>query len=114
MTTHCTRTLCVLALIVPGGTLLRAADPEPVRTTGQVLVLVNERTLEGSIERHGDQYCVRRSIGETWLPSDQVLYLCADMEDAYTRLRQRANLRDPDERLRLTRWCLLHGLKSQA
>jgi hypothetical protein len=40
--------------------------------------------------------------------------LCSTLEDAYASLRRRANLHDPDERLRLARWCHLHGLRTQA
>jgi hypothetical protein len=102
--------LCALALLVPGG-LSRAVDP-PV--TGHVAVLDNGRVLEGDIERVGEQYRVRRSIGETWLPADKVQALCATLDEAYRFLRGQANLNDPDERLRLAHWCLLHNLRAQA
>jgi hypothetical protein len=103
--------LCALALLVPGGLIVWAADPP---TTGHVLVLDNGRALEGDVERVGDQYRLRRSIGETWLPADKVQALCNTIEDAYQFLRGQANLRDPDERLRLARWCQQHGLRTQA
>lgn len=94
--------------------LVRAAEPAPARSAGRVLVLDNERTLEGDIERHGEQYRVRRAIGETWVPGAKVLRLCADREEAYQYLRSRANLADPDERCRLAQWCLLNNLRAQA
>lgn len=90
--------------------ILRAAEPPK---TGKVLLLENERILEGNIEREGDRYRIRRSMGETWLPCDKAVRLCENMEEAYKYLRNRANLRDPDERLRLGRWCQLHGLREQ-
>jgi hypothetical protein len=43
-----------------------------------------------------------------------VLRLCATREEAYRYLRERANLADPDERLRLAQWCQLNGLREQA
>src|SRR5262245_55376817 len=92
---------------------LRAADNAPL-ARGKVLVLENERTLEGDIEKHGDQYRVRRAVGETWIAADKVLRLCASREDAYKYLRGRANLSDPDERVRLAQWCHLNGLREQA
>lgn len=107
-------TLCALALAAPAWILSRAADADPSPTTGHVLVLENERTLEGDIERQGSQYRVRRIVGETWVPGEEVLRLCANWQEAYEYLRGRANLRDPDERLRLARWCHLHGLRDQA
>src|SRR5262249_38838940 len=57
---------------------------------------------------------VRRSVGETWLPAAQVQCLCANLEEAYQFLRSQTNLHDPDERLRLARWCQAHGLRAQA
>jgi hypothetical protein len=110
-----TRTLFLLGalvLAVSAWGLLRAT--EPPRTTGKVLVLDNERTLEGDIERVGDQYRVRRSVGETWVPGDKVKRLCASLEEAYAYLRTRANLEDADEHLRLAHWCQLNGLRDQA
>src|SRR5688500_10836658 len=108
---------CVLAL---AGGLTLASGPglragEPARTApGKVLVLDNDATLEGDIERVGDRYRVRRSVGETWIPADRAARLCDSKEDALAFLRRRANLDDPDERLRLARWCHLHGLRDQA
>jgi hypothetical protein len=79
-----------------------------------VLVLDNERTLEGDIEQQGSQYRLRRSVGETWVPAEKVLKLCQNREEAYQFLRARANLTDPDERLRLAQWCQVQGLREQA
>jgi hypothetical protein len=101
-----------LAALVRGA--LRAADLNPPRETGHVLVLDNERVIEGDIAREGDRYRVRRHVGETLVPADNVLCLCDTLEDAYDYLKARTNLRDADERVRLARWCQLHGLRSQA
>jgi hypothetical protein len=89
-----------------------AAGPAPTR--GRVLILDNEQTLVGDVERDGDQYRVRRPVGETLTPADRVLRLCASLEDAYAFLKGRANLDDPDERLRLAEWCRRNGLREQA
>jgi hypothetical protein len=90
----------------------RAADTP--RTSGRLLLLDNERVMEGEIEKKGDGYLVRRRVGETVIPSDSVLCICNTMTEAYAFLRGRANLRDADERLRLARWCHVHGLQEQA
>jgi hypothetical protein len=89
-----------------------AVDPSPSR--GRVLILKNEHTLEGDVERVGDRYRVRRSGGETWVPSNEALGVAASLPDAYSFLRARANVDDADERLRLANWCRLHGLREQA
>jgi len=99
---------------VSGGNGVHAADrSEPLRK-GKVLILKNEYVIEGDIERIGDRYCVRRKVGETWVPAERVLALTASMQDAYTYLRGRINLDDPDERLHLARWCRNNGLLPQA
>jgi hypothetical protein len=108
-------TLCALALAAWLRPTLAddKESPAVAKRTGHVLVMDNESTLEGDIELSGSQYCVRRQVGEVIIPPEKVLRLCQDREEAYLFLRQRANLRDPDERLRLARWCHQNGLKQQ-
>jgi hypothetical protein len=100
-------------LVLPGGAL-DAVEPPKAPAKGQVLILKNEHTMEGDIERVGDRYRVRRSVGETWVPADRVLSVVASLPDAYGYLRARANLDDADERLRLANWCRLNSLRQQA
>jgi hypothetical protein len=64
--------------------------------------------------RQSDGYHVRRAIGETLVPTEGVMFLCDTLSEAYEHLRQRANLRDADERIRLARWCQLNGLRQEA
>jgi hypothetical protein len=103
-----------LLLAAPVLNSVYAADPVPPRSSGHVLLLDSERVIEGDIDRDGDQYRVRRNVGETRVPSSNVLQLCHNLEEAYDFLRARANLRDGDERMRLARWCHLHNLRQQA
>ena len=96
---------------------LPTAAPVPsgtVSAKGRVLVFKTERTLSGEIDLVGDRYRVKRVIGETWIPADQVQALCGSLDEAYKFLRGRANLNDPDERLRLAEWCRQHDLLEQA
>ncbi len=95
----------------PAG-VLRADPPAP--GWGRVLLLTNERIIEGEIERVGEQYRIRRDLGETWITADRTLGLCADRDDAYALLKGRANLNDPDEYLRLARWCHVQGMPERA
>ena len=88
-------------LVALGGSLARAAEPPPSLDRGKVLILKNEYTMEGDIERVGERYRVRRKIGETWVPAERVLALTASLPDAYAYLRERINRDDADERLRL-------------
>ncbi|HLW64239.1 MAG TPA: hypothetical protein VKS79_02895, partial [Gemmataceae bacterium] len=87
-----------------------AAEP----ASGKVLVLDQERILEGDIDRVGNRFRIRRSSGETWIPATDSMALVADHKTAYELLKKRANLRDADERYRLARWCLTYGLRPQA
>jgi hypothetical protein len=106
--------LCVLVLAVPAGISLARGNDETAPVAGRILVLENERTLEGAIDRQGDQYRVRRAVGELLVPAHNVLKLCNSLDEAYSFLRSRANLRDPDEHLRLAQWCLQHARRNQA
>jgi hypothetical protein len=82
--------------------------------TGKVIVLDNERTMTGDIERDGEFYRVRRLNSEVSVPASKVQRLCASLKEAYEFLHGRAALNDPDERLRLAEWCKQHGLREQA
>lgn len=106
--------LCVVLAVGLGGLSLQAADVAAPPTKGKVLLLENERTLEGDIERVDDRYRVRRTVGETWVSAERVLCLAQSHQELYAYLRARANLHDPDERLRLARWCYLYELREPA
>ncbi len=93
---------------------VRATDPAATPSQGHILVLDNDRILEGDAERVGVYYRVRGAGGETLLPANKVRCLCANLDEAYRFLRKEANLNDGDEHLRLARFCMLHGLRAQA
>src|SRR5262245_43108360 len=114
MSTKIRLALLALAVGAPAWMAFAASEPASVPKAGRVLVLDNERTLEGDIDRVGEQYRVRRPVGELWLPAENVLFLCDTREEAYAFLRARANLRDPDEHLRLAHWCHRQGLSGHA
>lgn len=103
-----------LAPVLALGFGLRAMAQDAPATTGKVLILANDRVIEGEIDRVGDQFRIRRGMGEALITADRAKRLCADWADALAYLRSQANLGDPDERLRLARWCHQHGLKDDA
>src|SRR5262245_8430365 len=111
------KSLCIfvagLGLALSAWVALRADPPTP-RTTGRVLLLDNDRAVEGDIQREGNQYRIRREIGEVWIPADKAQRLCADWNEAFTVLSSQANPYDADEHMRLARWCQLHNLREQA
>jgi hypothetical protein len=100
--------LSASALLAGVSWSLFAQDGTGPHGLGKVLLLQNERVFEGDIEKIGDLYRVKKAGGEMVVPTSQVLRLCADWDDAVAFMRSRANVDDPDERLRLARWCLLN------
>lgn len=90
------------------------AQPGPNPFKGRVLLLANDRTLEGDIERIGEQYRIRRGNSEMMLPASQAQRLAVSWADLFQYLQSRANLNDPEERLRLARWAHLNSLLPQA
>ncbi|HZU37217.1 MAG TPA: hypothetical protein VFA18_14945 [Gemmataceae bacterium] len=104
--------VAILAALVawPACSILAQQPP----ASGHVLVLENERVLEGDIVRDGEQYRIRHHVGETTVPAKTVVALCADMNEAYAFMHGRSNLEDPDERMRLARWCRQHSLRAAA
>jgi hypothetical protein len=107
---------CILVLLASCLGLGSAMGQETSRhaISGRVVILDNEKTLTGDVVRQGEQYAIKRLIGETVIPADRVLKVCASLEEAYQFLARRANLQDPDERVRLAEWCREHGLTEQA
>lgn len=111
----------IISVFLTAGLLLgglghgvRGNDTVAPPDAGRVLILENDRTMTGDIERVGVQYRIKRLIGETWIPAESVVKLCASLDEAYQFLRRRANLNDADERLRLADWCRQHGLRDAA
>jgi hypothetical protein len=113
MTTTIRLLVGALTLLVPMKALSQADAPASPEK-GRVLLLENERIFEGDIEKIGDRYCVDSGRGQTWVPANRVLRLCASRLEAYEHLRKQANLNDPDELLRLALWCHGHSLHEQA
>ena len=81
----------------------------------RVVVLDNENLLEGEVKREGDVYVIHRAAGgDLELPARKVLAVVDGRKAAYTFIAGRANQRDPDERLRLARWCAANDLPEEA
>lgn len=88
-----------------------ATASPPKKDEPQVLILTNEATLVGAISKNeaGD-FVLQTNQGSSVITAKQVLQLCSSRRAAYLYLKSRANLRDPDERFRLARWCWAHEL----
>jgi hypothetical protein len=102
------------APVLVAGLVVVLSAQEPPLEQGRVLLLRSERALEGDIEKAGDQYRIRRGTAESWVAADQVVRLFAGWDEACRYMQARANLGDPDERVRLARWCQLNGQDARA
>jgi hypothetical protein len=103
------RSLIPAAVLLCPLTHALAAPP----ATG-VLLLDNQRVLQGEVERRGEQYLIRRDGGETAVPAARVLAALPDLDAAYQFLRDKTDAKDADARLRLARWCDTNGMRTQA
>lgn len=108
------RPIWVLILLLASAGFANAQAKLPEPTRGKVLLLDNDRILEGEIDKINDQYRIRRNIGELWVPAARAKRLCKDIDETYEFMKKQVNLRDPDEHLRLARWCQMNGLKNHA
>jgi hypothetical protein len=105
----------VVALAAPTGAILFAQQAAPQPAPGRVLVLDNEHLIEGEVTRHGEMFKVHRQDGsELTMPASKTVMVCASMEEAYRFVCTRHNLHDPDEHVRLARWCLMNEMRDQA
>src|SRR5437763_1820665 len=104
----------VPALFAGASLMVRAQDAPSPAAAGQVLILHNERVLEGEVVKDGTLYRIRKDGSEICIPARQALKVCADRAAAFEYMRGRANLGDPDERVRLARWCHANDLLPQA
>jgi hypothetical protein len=93
---------------------VRPEDTPAPAVAGHVLILNNERVLEGDVVRDGAVFRIRKGESEISIPARQALKVCTDRAAAYDYMRRRVNLGDPDERLRLARWCHTNELLTQA
>jgi hypothetical protein len=104
----------VLALFAGVGLSLHAQDAKKDRSKGRVLLLKNGHAMEGDIEKFGSQMCVRRGSSEVWIAAERTARLCENWDDAFTYVRSLVKLDDPNDVVKLARWCHLHRLTDQA
>ena len=107
--------LCAAALMVYSRALALSDEAAAPPLKGHVLLLTNDRILEGDITQIGQQYCVaREGNGQTLLPCSKARRVFASRVEAYQYLCTQTNLDDPDERLRLAHWCIQYEMWPQA
>jgi len=119
-------TIGLTALVLLGDSATRAAYPgEPPAASGPpsapvaspthtVLLLSNGRILQGAITEEGADYVVRQSGGPIRVRKADAERAFGSMADLYRHKRAETNERDPDERLKLARWCMSQDMPAEA
>ncbi len=82
--------------------------------THTVLLKTNGDLLTGPITVEGDHYIVHKSGGPIPVPKRLVENTFESLADVYRYRLERAPERDPDEQLKLARWCLNQSLPAEA
>jgi hypothetical protein len=88
-----------------------AAVQSPVPT---VLTLYDGKVYQGKIQVDDTGYSVVQNGGVLRFRKDLVEGAFGSLEEAYRFKAARVPARDPDERFKLARWCLTHGLNAEA
>ncbi len=80
-----------------------------------ILVMRTGAVVSGKIVRTSDLYRVIGPYGQMHVPVELVKLRCADLQDAYTKLRETAKSHhSASAQITLARWCLTHHLDIEA
>lgn len=107
-------TILSLACALAAAALLAAQTDPSSPALGGAIILDNDQLIEGEIRRDGNLVIIRRGASEASIPAERVVEIVADRKAAVQVMRERSNRRDPDERMRLIRWCLENNLRTEA
>ncbi len=108
--------LAVLAVAASVGLTRRTlvAQSQQADESSRVLLLRTGRVLEGTIREIATGWVVSQSNGHVVIPTDQVRFEAASLEDAYLRLRLEMREPTPGMHLKLADWCLSQKLHLEA
>src|SRR5262249_15154243 len=79
-----------------------------------VLLLSNGRVLQGEIKEAGDTYELHQKGGVIKFPKSTVEGTFSSIAEVYKYKRASVPDRDPDEHLKLARWCLTQNMTAEA
>ena len=94
---------------LPASPPAKAATAPPT-----VLLLANGRIIQGEITKVGRDVLVKQRGGVIRRPQDQVEGIFRSLDEAYEFRRDQLPELDPDEHLKLARWCLTQNLQDSA
>ncbi|MBV8677569.1 MAG: hypothetical protein JO355_10450 [Planctomycetaceae bacterium] len=93
------------------------ADPAPPASPAPspaVLLLSNGSTQQGLVTVDGGNYVLHCRGGKIPVPRSKVIRVFDTLEDVYRYKRTQFPEVDPDEHMKLARWCLTSRLKAEA
>lgn len=79
-----------------------------------VHLLTKDRLLRGRLSEEGGYYVIEYRLGSVRIPKDELVASFRSIEELYRHKVDEIADRDPDEHLRLAKWCLSQNLTAQA
>lgn len=89
-------------------------SPSPSAPRPSVILLSNGQVLRGELREDDAGLVVMQKLGPIHLQKRQVEGSFAAIDGVYRYKLERLAKEDPDERMKLARWCLKEGLKAEA
>ena len=102
-------TRCDADPVPPAPSASPAPSPSPA-----VLLLTNGSTQQGLVTVDGGNYVLHCRGGKIPVPRSKVIRVFNTLEDVYRYKRTQFPAVDPDEHMKLARWCLTSRLKAEA
>ncbi len=96
--------------VPPSGPSAAPASP----ATPSVLLLTNGRLIQGPITRDEDNYVISQNGGEIRFHKSQVEDVFGSLVDVYKYKLDQIPVNDPDEHMKLAKWCLAQNLPNEA
>ncbi|HEX8201131.1 MAG TPA: hypothetical protein VF590_11630, partial [Isosphaeraceae bacterium] len=93
----------------PGAAGVSSASPSPT-----VILLSNGRLLHGELREDGAGYELKQKGGSIRFPRGAVEKTFGSIQEVYRYKLGRLPREDPDEQMKLARWCLSQGLNAEA
>lgn len=99
---------------VPAPQALPTPSPLPrPATSGRVVLLKDDRLLEGEVHEEGDKVILRRGVIDQEFSRSEVMFIGSTREEAYQYRRSQVQEKDIEGRIRLAKWCAYSGLREQ-
>ncbi len=104
---------------VPPPTPVTGGTPQPSSTQTltverQFVVLKDEKLIEGQVTQNGEKVIVRQGALDRPFAKADVLFVGKSKDDVYRYMMGKASATDPVARLKVAKWCMFHGMRSQA